>query len=177
VDEKRQRKMFRIHLMLTSAIATGAFALLVGASLFLPLAAQLDRPDLNAGDAGGIAEHFLYLHRSFWPVVAGALIASIVSGMLLYQRMTGPLVRFVEVFRQIARGEVPERLTLRRVDYLGLESEELNGMIEGLAVRAAERESRAERGAELLEELEGQGLDERGRDAVSELGDVLKALR
>ncbi len=177
MDEKRQRKTFRHHLVLTSALSTSVFAILVAASLFFPLASQLDRSDLGPGVAGGLAEHFLYLHMSFWPVVAGALIASIVSGMLLYQRMTGPLARFIGVFRRVSGGDVPGPLTLRRADYLSIEAEELNRMLEGLAELAADREARASRCEVLLDEMASLDLGERGRTLVAELLDALKGVR
>lgn len=131
----RTRNTFRMHLILTSALATLAFGALTGASLFVPLAVQLDRHDLDPALMGGIAQHFLDLHRAFWPVVLGSLIASILSGMLLFQRMAGPLKRFVHIFESIERGELPPPITIRRADYLTAETAALNRML--LALREA----------------------------------------
>jgi len=142
MSPQRTRNTFRAHLILTCAISTLSFGALIGASVFVPLAVQLDRPDLAPDVTAGIAQYFLDLHRAFWPVVLGALIASILSGMLLFQRMTGPLQRFVGVFESIARGDVPPPLTIRRLDYLTAEAEALNRMLEAL------REARADRGSD-----------------------------
>ena len=174
----RRRSTFRHHLILTSAASTAVFATLVGASLFVPLVAQLDRPDLDRQIAGGIAEHILYLHRSFWPVVLGALIASLASGLLLYQRMTGPLVRFVHAFGQISRGELPSKLILRRVDYLTDEAHALNAMIEALGERATAREAAVARCLDLLDDLaaSASGTGE-GRRILDELQEALKGIR
>jgi hypothetical protein len=154
------------------------FAALVGASLFVPLVAQLDRPDIDRQIAGGIAEHILYLHRSFWPFVFGALVASVGSGLLLYQRMTGPLVRFVHAFAQISRGEVPSKLILRRVDYLVDEADALNAMIEAIGERVASREAGMTRCQDLISELAASAAGHREQvRLVGELQEALKGLR
>jgi methyl-accepting chemotaxis protein len=137
----RTRNTFRTHLILTCGISTLAFGALIGASVFVPLAVQLDRRDLDPNLMAGIAQHFLDLHRAFWPVVLGALIASILSGMLLFQRMTGPLQRFVQVFESVARGEIPAPMTIRRMDYLSTEAAALNRMLEALREARGARES------------------------------------
>jgi hypothetical protein len=173
---RRRRSTFRHHLILTSVACTAVFAALVGASLFVPLVVELDRPGLDHQIAGGIAEHILYLHRSFWPFVFGALIASAGSGMLLYERMTGPLVRFVHAFAQISRGELPPKLILRRIDYLGDETDALNAMIEALSVRASAREAALARCQELLSDLSAPGNGEQAR-LIGELQEALKAFR
>ena len=137
MESLRTHNTFRMHLVLTSAISTLAFAALTAASLFVPLAAQLDRPDLDPVMMGGISQHFLDLHRAFWPVVLGSLLASILSALLLFQRMAGPLKRFVSIFESIARGDVPPPITIRRADYLTEETAALNRMLTALRSRSA----------------------------------------
>lgn len=176
MSDRRRRSTFRHHLVLTSVVSTLVFATLVGASLFIPLVTQLDRPDLDHQTAGGIAAHMLYLHQSFWPVVLGALLASVASGMLLYQRMTGPLVRFVDAFERISRGELPGPLRLRRMDYLTDEADALNRMIGALRQRALEREEALARCRELLDDLDRPRGDDGERRRVEELREALKAL-
>jgi hypothetical protein len=141
VETQRTRNTFRTHLILTSAIATLAFGALTGASLFVPLMVQLDRHDLDPSIMGGISQHFLDLHRAFWPVVFGSLIASILSGMFLFQRMTGPLKRFVSIYESIERGEVPPPITIRRLDYLTNETDALNRMLVALREARTHRAS------------------------------------
>jgi methyl-accepting chemotaxis protein len=176
VNAERRRSTFRQHLVLTGVASTAVFAALVGASLFVPLVVQLDRSDLDRQTAGVIAEHILYLHRSFWPMVLGALLASAASGALLYQRMTGPLVRFTHAFAQISRGELPRKLILRRVDYLSEEAHALNAMIDALGERAAAREAGLARGLELVDDLAASGTDDQRR-ILDDLRDALKGIR
>jgi methyl-accepting chemotaxis protein len=141
MNSLRTRNTFRTHLILTCAISTLSFGALIGASVFVPLSVQLDRADLDPGVMAGIAQHFLDLHRAFWPVVLGALLASILSGMLLFQRMTGPLQRFVDIFERIERGDVPPPLTIRRLDYLTAEAAALNRMLAALREARGQRDS------------------------------------
>lgn len=176
MSEVRRRSTFRTHLILTSVASTGVYAGLIAASLFVPLVAQLDRPGLDTQAAGGIAEQILFLHRNFWPVVLGSLIASIGSALLLYQRMTGPLVRFLHAFRQIARGEVPKPLTLRRIDYLTDEAAVLNEMVEALRVRDGERRAALARCAELLDDLSATSSQAEREPIVEALRDALKGV-
>jgi methyl-accepting chemotaxis protein len=168
---------FRLHLVLTSVAATAVFAALVGASLFIPLVTQLDRTELDSQLAGGIAEHILFLHQNFWPVVLGSLLASIASGMLLYSRMVAPLVRFQRTFEAIAKGDLPQPLTLRRVDYLGAEAESLNSMVSALRERTAERVAALAACHELLDDLTaGAGESAELNAILDELRAALKAV-
>jgi methyl-accepting chemotaxis protein len=168
---------FRQHLILTSVTSTAVFAGLVGASLFVPLVTQLDRTDLDSQFAGGIAEHILYLHRNFWPVVLGSLLASIASGMVLYYRMTSPLVRFQRIFHEIARGVFPETITLRKTDYLGDTAESLNRMVETLREGAVGRATALAGCQELLDEILTDAVHQGGQRArLEELRDALKSV-
>lgn len=170
---------FRHHLLLTSGLSTLVFVALVAASVFLPLGRALDLAEPASPFAAAIAQHFLDLHRTFWPIAAGALIASIASGLLLYKRMTGPLVRFRNVFRAVGGGGVPAELTIRRSDYLTEETDALNQMLASLRLQASDRVARATRCDVLVDELEGlePGLGERGRELLGELREALKDIR
>ena len=114
----RSIRTFRIHLALTAATVTLGFALVVAAAMFVPLFAQLDRGDLDQKALAGISIYLIELHTSYWPVVAGTMIASVVSGLLLFNRMTAPLERFSHVFEAIGRGENPAPILIRTCDYL-----------------------------------------------------------
>jgi methyl-accepting chemotaxis protein len=163
----RSLRTFRIHLALTAAIATATFALVIAAAQFAPLMAQIDRNDLDWATRGGMAAYLLELHASYWPVVAVTLAASVVSGLLLFQRMTQPLVRFVRAFELIARGERPRPIVIRRTDYLSDEARALNRMLDALATRSAASDSLLARLDESLEELAVLDLDAKHSDALA----------
>ena len=138
----RTLSTFRLHLLGLCTTATLCFVGVIATSLFVPLAMQLDRADLAPGIAGGIAEHFLYLHSAFWPVVVCSLGATVLSALVLYRKLTRPFVRFVRAFDEVARGaSLPAPLTLRRTDYLTAEADALNRMVDALRDRAAKREA------------------------------------
>ncbi len=161
-DSKKRRNLFalRAHLLLTGSISTLVFAMMMAISVFVPLGAQLDRMDPNDPAALGMAEHFIILHSALWPLVVLTLIASIGSATFLYEKMRAPLARFVACYDAITQGEVPEKVTLRAVDYLTAEAEALNAMISALGDRSAAREKAVVRFQGLIDELAEQRVDE-----------------
>jgi methyl-accepting chemotaxis protein len=179
MDERRGLGSFRHHLLLTTGLSACVFAFLVGASIFLPLAHALDQTEPGSSFSAAIAEHFLVLHRTFWPVVLGSLIASIVSGLLLYQRMVGPLVRFRQIYARLAAGEVPGNIGIRRRDYLTAETAALNELLDALRDRATDRDALATRCEGLVDELVGLGgeTSERAQLLLAELREALKGIR
>lgn len=162
----------RIHLVLTSLTATAAFATVIAFSVFVPLAAQLQRLPVDLEVSAGLAEHFLFLHAALWPVIFLSLLSCIVSATVLYERMRAPLIRFIGCFEIIGAGSVPEPIVIRSQDYLVDESAALNRMIEQLRRQAAERREAADRLYEILGDLSAQGI---GSDTIEELREVAKA--
>jgi methyl-accepting chemotaxis protein len=122
-------------MILTALTATAAFAAVIAASLFAPLIAHFDDSTLSPEARAGIADHFLYLHSSFWPVVGVALLSSVVSAVVLFQRMAAPLVRMVRSFQSIEGGRVPGPIVIRKADYLQEEARALNAMTQSLRGR------------------------------------------
>lgn len=133
----RRRETLRTHMILTGVTATAAFAAVIATSLFAPVIAHFENADLSLEARAGLADHILYLHSGFWPVVCVALISSIVSAVVLFQRMSAPLVRMVRAMRSIESGRVPKRIVIRRADYLQDEARALNDMMESLRGRWA----------------------------------------
>ena len=175
---ERSRNTFRRHLVLASATASATFAAIIALSLFVPLAFELDRTDLTPEIAGGIAEHFLYLHAAFWPVVLCSLVSSVATALLLYRAMVQPLVRFTRVFQRLERGEIPSAITIRARDYLSEEARALNAMLGALSAQRTRRDQAAMRIAEIADELSGtadQG-DPRVRELLDELSGAAKQI-
>lgn len=159
---EKARNLFalRAHLLLTASISTLVFATMMAISVFVPLGAQLNHMDPDDPVALGMAEHFMFLHSALWPLVVWSLIASIGSATFLYQKMRAPLARFMACYDAIAEGEVPEKVTIRTVDYLTAEAEALNAMISALGDRSAAREKAVVRFRGLIDELTEQRVDE-----------------
>ena len=97
--------------------------------------------------------------------------------MLLFRRMTAPLVRFVRVYDSVANGEIPQPIRLRRTDYLWSESEALNAMMAALAARAEREASDLFRLDELLIDLEGLEFEPKAEAAFAEARVVAGSLR
>lgn len=172
----RSLNTFRIHLALTSAIVTASFALVIGAALFAPLAAQMDQGGLERAALAGVAEYLLHLHASYWPVVTAMILASITAGLMLFRRMAAPLVRFVRVFEAVSRGDLPGAVRVRRLDYLNPEAAAMNAMVASLAERAEAQRSSLARLEAAIEELEGCDPEPKAAARLTEIRDALGAL-
>ena len=168
---RRSLNALRTHLIATSVTATSCFAAIMALSIFMPLVTQMDQIALDSEAAIGLAEHFLFLHSAFWPLVLMSLVACIVTGTILYQRMRAPLVRFVQCFAAIEQGRSPRPIVIRAADYLAEESDALNHMIRALDAAASERQRAAQRFDEVLSELMAVGVD---TEALAELRHVAK---
>ena len=176
---RRTLSTFRIHLILTTAIATGAFCAIIAAATFAPLMVQLAAGDPRSDLMRGVAEHMLRMHQSFWPVSLAALIATVGCAVLLFERMKAPMVRFVDAYRRIAAGRVPQQLVIRQLDYLSDEADALNAMVAALDERFGELRAASECIREVLEELE-QLDPEPGAavmDRIARLHEAEKTLR
>jgi methyl-accepting chemotaxis protein len=159
--------------LITGASATLGFGTVIALSLFLPLVTQLNRGELDAASTASIAEYFLFLHGAFWPVLLCAFAGSVATAMLLYQRMTGPLAQFIRSYDAIERGECPEDIRIRKLDYLGLEAEALNRMLAALRARSSERDVGVTEIGEIADEL---AESSENADAVARLRGALKTI-
>jgi methyl-accepting chemotaxis protein len=167
----RTHQTLRRHLILTASLVTLGFGAIVAASVFVPIALQLGQTSLDSEAAYGLAEHFLYLHGAFWPLIAIAMLGSIVTGQLLYHRMRAPLVRFIRCFDEIAAGRIPDPIVIRANDYLTIEADALNQMLVALNRRQESIRQAALRLEELCDELALQGPAR-----LSELQEIAKQL-
>jgi hypothetical protein len=108
------------------------FCAVMGAYLFIPLIAELDRSEIGSGRALVASIRILYLHEKFWP---GLLLSFFVIGchsIFISHKIAGPLYRFNLIFKAIKEGNVPTPTRLRKGDYLYSEMENINQMLEGL---------------------------------------------
>jgi methyl-accepting chemotaxis protein len=128
------RRKFLIHLLLAAIGSTAIFALIIAAAIFAPLIARMQSGVPSSSEMLVLADRMLTLHARYWPVVFMSLAAVCVSSLLLFERMTAPLVRFLRCFQSITNGEVPNPIHIRRGDYLVDESNCLNTMMASLGV-------------------------------------------
>ncbi len=176
MTSERSLETFRMHLMLTATLVVLTFAGVAAVLTFVPLFVYLNDVDLASVAAAEISSYFIHLHESFWPVVAGAIIASTVSGLVLFQRMRSPLTRFRAVYRALAQGEIPAPIRIRTADYLQSESNELNRLIEVIRQRDMEERRQLDRAQEALSELEGTERTPKELTALAEIREALDRL-
>jgi methyl-accepting chemotaxis protein len=170
-------RAFRWHLALTAAVVTAVFSFVAAATLFVPLFSYLASGEFSQDELGGIASYVLHLHESFWPVVAGALTASVASGMVLFERMRAPLVRFLRVYDELAAGRFPRPLELRGRDYLRSEAAALNRMVDALRERNAEAQHELERLREVLAEARPEDASSKWEGSLDEASASVEALQ
>lgn len=173
VRNRRTLRSLRSHLWLTAALGTLAFASVIALSIFAPILADIDRTDADDPEALGLVRHFVFLYRSFWPLVLVSLLASLAAATVLFQRMRAPLVRHVRAYEAIAEGVVPAQLPIRAWDYLSEETDALNSMIASLRRQQALRMQAAARIEEVIGDLAMRGTPE---SVLAELQDVAKRL-
>ena len=89
-------------------------------------------------DKASAADDFLALHGRVWVPVALAILLVSAHAALVSHRIAGPLYRFREVFKQLARGDLSPRVVLRPRDYLSQEAQSINDMIGGLRDRVSD---------------------------------------
>ena len=161
---------FRFHLALTAGIVVLTFGAFAALLIFVPLSARFDaEPDF------GTASYLLFLHESFWPVILGAVLASVASGLVLFERMRAPLRRFAAAYRRVSAGEIPDALVIRSTDYLRDEADEMNAMLAALRQREDEQAVRRQRIEQALDELESADLGDKVTAAVAEIREAIDA--
>ena len=105
----------------------------VAGALFIPLMMQLDSVPISSKDAQLLADHFLLLHSRFWPAVLVASILLALHGVFFS--------RFRRIFREVAKGDLTVRTSIRKGDYLQAEAECLGEMVKSLRDKIALLES------------------------------------
>jgi hypothetical protein len=168
---------FRWHLVLTSVCVAIVFAVIAATTLFVPLFVHLDGNEFTSEEMGGIAGYILHLHATFWPVVAGSLLASVASGILLFERMRSPLVRFVAAYAELEAGRIPRQLEIRTRDYLQDEADALNRLIGAERCRRAALLREIERLHHALAEASQGDPSAKSRQALAEAEEAVEALR
>jgi methyl-accepting chemotaxis protein len=147
-------KCFGIHLVVASVAFALVLALAVGALTLARWALSLELASSSPQRVYEATGRILELHEHFWPVTLVSLLGVALAAGWLGRRITGPLVRFTNVFERLAAGEFPEPVQLRSSDYLAHEADALNELVAALKARAV---ARARLQGEVLATLEEIG--------------------
>lgn len=114
------------------------FLVVIGSILFVPVMIELDRVDYASDQAVQAASKILYMHSKFWPAVILALIVIGLHSIRTSHKIAGPLYRFDRLFERMKEGNLPQKVTLRKGDYLINEMKLINEMLESLKIRVQE---------------------------------------
>lgn len=120
-----------LHLLLYGALFLGGIALFV----FLPVALEMSDPESSEQQQAKASAAFLALDASVWPAVGTLLVVIGGHAVLLTHRVVGPLYRFRQVMRDVARGDLSIRAKIRDKDLLHDEAEVLNELLEAFESR------------------------------------------
>ena len=168
---------FRFHIVLTAALVVLSFSGTAAFLTFVPLISRFGAGSPGSDAHSGLADYLLFLHGSFWPVVAGSVLASIASGMILFERMRSPLRRLRSTYVQISDGEMPAPISIRKFDYLRDETADLNRMLEAIGRRRSDERLDLEIIRQAIQELAACDLPAKGAGAIAEIHGALSRLQ
>ena len=114
------------------------FLVVIGSILFIPVMIELDRVDYASDQAVQAASKIMYLHSKFWPAVIFALIVIALHSIRTSHKIAGPLYRFDRLFESMKEGNLSQKISLRKGDYLINEMDNINEMLESLQIRVQE---------------------------------------
>jgi len=153
------------------------FLVVLGFALFAPLMFELrGDPDFSSRLIP-IADSLIYLHSTFWPSAAVALIVISLHAIRTSHRLVGPLYRHRLVFQALAQGSVPAQVRLRKGDYLLDQTAELNAMLEHLRLRLAEIQEEHHQHLEDIEQLHAVAGEESREEIGKHLACLLETAR
>jgi methyl-accepting chemotaxis protein len=112
-----------------------ALALPLAAALFLPAFVVIDDPSLSPAERAWAESHLRVLSRALLPTLPAIVLLCLFHSILVSHRIGGPLLRFTQVLAELGRGNLKQRVKLRRNDYLTDEAEAINQTITALALR------------------------------------------
>lgn len=120
------------------------------------------------------AQHFLEMVKTLVPAVTAIFFLVFLHQVLITHRICGPLVNFSNTFERIAQGDLTRKIRLRRADYLTIECNRINAMVENLGEIITQINADQEKLSRLLEETLSHTEDS---DACQRLEEALVLLQ
>lgn len=131
--------------------------MIFAATLFLPLIIQLKSDVLSVSQRHEVASQFLSLHTRVWPAILAVFVLLAIHSVFFSHRIVGPLYRFRMTLKAVTEGDLTVRAIIRTNDFLHLDADTINGMIESLNTRI-------------------KGIGEQSGEVSAVLGDLRKAI-
>ncbi len=122
---------FLAAMLIYMFILTAFFAFTV----FVPEIMQLNDESLSLEVRSAVADRILLKHAWVWPVILVLVVLMGMHSFLAFHKVIGPLHRFRVAFEQVREGDLGLTVRIREKDFLHLEEESLNAMLETIARR------------------------------------------
>jgi general secretion pathway protein G len=131
-------------LVWVAALLAAFAALLIGPPVWQMIMGDASHSDLETASA------LLALHDRLWLPLAALFLALALVVIKLTHRVAGPLYRFRVVFGELAKGNLAVSAKIRKNDYLQLECQAIEAMVEQIAGRVKSAQAAV---SELQDEL------------------------
>jgi methyl-accepting chemotaxis protein len=161
MKRKEKRRLFPVvnsslqYRFLAMILIYGFFIVaFLAVCLFLPDIIQLQDESLHFETRAAAADKILTLHARVWPAVIILILILGLHSFYALHRIIGPLCRFRWAFDKIGNGDFSFRVKIRKNDYLHLEEEALNKMIERLSEKLETLQRSSKKIQEASRELE-----------------------
>ena len=142
MDQKNRRRLR--HLLINGDLQMRLFSyslIYVGMAFLVALSFGLYPlfRDMFASNNEAVQYHaamaFLALLQRLVPATLLLLAVFVVHMLVIYHRIGGPLTNFTRTFQSLADGDLSRKVSLRRSDYLKVQGDHINRMIDALGTR------------------------------------------
>lgn len=123
-------------------------------SLFLPDFIQLQDEGLSWEIRAAAADKILAIHSRIWFAIIALICVIGLHSFRAFLRYVGPLYRLNRSFQYVRDGDLSLRVKLRKKDYLHLEAESFNRMLDTIEEKLKSSQMSAMQALNLLSELE-----------------------
>ncbi len=112
------KRKFQISLMCTSLFYVLSTIVILGATLFVPLAMDLYNPQVDIAITAQVAEKILYIDKNFWSAIFFLVPLICFHSIITTHKIAGPLQRYKDAIDKLIRGDLTQEFSLRTDDYL-----------------------------------------------------------
>lgn len=120
------------------------------------------------------AQTFLLVFKRLAPALAGMFVLAFIHQAVITHRVCGPLVNFTNTFRRVAKGDLTQKVTLRKGDFLKNECRKINTMIEQFAQLVSRVKNDHEKLVLLLEDILKQAADVDTKKKIEKTLDIIR---